>query len=106
MENIIAFDELAFESEGDFKWYLSRGCEIEFIWKGKYYSITHPDGLILISEGYYIKDGVAYNALSHEKYDISNQLESNDINEILNYMIDGDRLGDIVTKIGIVDRTL
>lgn len=106
MKNIIAFDELAFESQGDFKWYLSRGCEIEFIWKGKYYSITHPDGYISIGEGCYLKDGKAYNVLSHTEYNPKDDFYTKSVDDMMDYTIDGDRLGDIVTKIGIVNRTL
>ena len=105
-KNIVAFDELAFESAAELKWLLSCRCEVEFIWKGKAYSITHPDGHHCISEGHYLKDGKAYNLLSHTEYDISNMLESDDLDEIMNFEIDGDKLRDIATKIGVVDRTL
>ncbi len=104
--NIVAFDELAFESAAELKWLLSCRCEVEFIWKGKAYSITHFGGHHCICEGHYLKDGKAYNLFSHSEYDISNAFESDDLDEIMNFEIEGDKLRDIATKIGIVDRTL
>lgn len=100
-KNIIAFDELAFKSSGDLKWYLSCGCEIEFIWNGKYYSITHPNGIIDIGEGYYLDNGKAYNVLSGTEYDVNDRLQSDNVDDILNFKLESDRLRDIVTQIGI-----
>ena len=104
-KKIESFDELAFESIGDFKWHIAHGCEIEFIWHGKSYSITHPNGLICIGEGYYYKDGNAFNLLSNEPYDPNEILASANPDDILDFFIDGQKLRDIVTQIGIVDRT-
>lgn len=105
-KDLIAFDDLAFSSAADLKWHIAQGCEIEFIWKGKSYSITHPDGLFDIGEGYYIKEDKAYNVLSHTECNPDNRLRTENIDAVLEYLIDGDRLRDIATKIGIVDRTL
>ena len=84
-KNIVAFDELAFESAAELKWLLSCRCEVEFIQKGKAYSITHFDGHHCISEDHYLKDGKVYNLLSNTEYDISNMLESDDLDEIMNF---------------------
>lgn len=105
-ERIVAFDDLAFESLGDIKWCLSCGSEIEFIWKNKCYTITHPDGKMCIGEAYYLKDGKAYNILSDTEYDTNQMVESEDIDDILNYKLGQDRLRDNVTKIGVVYRSL
>ncbi|MBR5452197.1 MAG: DUF4417 domain-containing protein [Clostridia bacterium] len=105
-KTIQAFDELKFESLGDFKWYIANGCEVEFIWNDKYYSITHPEGKICIGEGYYLKDGKAYNILSHTEYNPQDNLISEDINVIMDYLVAGKRLGAIATEIGIVYRTI
>ena len=102
---IQAFDDLAFESLADFKWHVVHGCEVMFLWKEKCYSITHPEGLICVGEGYYSKDGKTYNLLSHTEYDPDDCFLGDNIDDAMNYVIDGDRLGDIATKIGIVDRT-
>ena len=104
--NIVAFDELAFESAAELKWLLSCRCEVEFIWKGKAYSITHPNGHCEISEGCYLKDGKAFNVLSHTEYNIADSFASDDLDEIMNFKIDGDKLRDIATKIGIIGRCI
>ena len=95
-----------FESISDFKWCMHCGGEVQFHWKGKSYSITHGDGGIGISEGCYMKDGKAYNVLSHTEYDPSEELVSEDVDEILEYSVGGDRLRDIITKVLVTDRTI
>lgn len=105
-KRIEAFDELKFKSLGDFKWHIVRGCEIEFIWDNKYYSITHPDGKICISEGYYLKDGKAYNLLSHTEYDTETSFTSSDINDIIEFSLGKNKLREVATEIGIVYRSI
>lgn len=95
-----------FESISDFKWCMNSGGEVQFHWKGKSYSITHVDGGIEIGEGYYIKDGKNYNALSHTEYDFSGDILSEDVDEILEYSVGGDKLRDIITKVLVTDRTI
>lgn len=56
-KNIVKNEEDQFKTISEFKWCVDCGGEVEFQWKGKSYSITHPDGRINIGEGYYIKDG-------------------------------------------------
>ncbi len=99
-------DEYSFESISDFKWCMHYHGEVEFDWKGKSYSITHPEGRINIGEGYYIKDGVAFNALSHEKCEDIEGLWGDTADEILEYIMDGDRLRDVITKINVHYRTI
>lgn len=95
-----------FESISDFKWCVDCGGEVEFLWNGKAYSITHPNGVIDIGEGYYIKDGMAYNAASHQPCADSQGRQYSTADEALEYVIDGDRLHDIVKKIDVVVRTV
>ncbi len=105
-QKIKAYDELKFESLGDLKLHIDRGCEIEFIWDNKYYSITHPDGKTCIGEGYYLKNGKAYNLLSHTEYDTEKSLTSNNIDEIMDFTLGKNKLGEVATKIGIVYRSI
>lgn len=102
---MIPYDDLAFESAGDFKWHIANNCEFEFVWKKKCYSVTHPKGQICLGEGYYEKDGKCYFVLSHEPYDPGIALLTHDPDDILDAMVGSDRLGDVVTQIGIIDRT-
>ena len=105
-ENIIDNTEDRFESISEFKRCIKCGGEIEFAWKGKYYSITHPEGRINIGEGYYVKDGKCYNALSHDKCIDVEGLWGDTADEILEYVMDGDRLRDVITQVEIMARTL
>ena len=106
MSKIESFEDLKFESLGDLKWHIDCGCEIEFIWDDKYYSITHPDGLICISEGYYLKDGKAYNTLSHTEYDLKDSLSSNNVDDIIEFSLGKNKLREVATEIGIVYRSI
>lgn len=107
MKNKIeTFDDLCFESVGDFKGHIAHGCEVEFIQNGKYYSITHPEGKICIGRGYYLKDGKAHNALSKTEYNVDESTVSDDVDDILEYTAGEDKLRNVVKKIGIVFRSI
>ena len=104
---------LNFESISDFKWCMKCGGEVEFEWKGKCYCVfgavektPNSKTQLLISEGYYEKDGKYYNCLSHTPHDFSNELWADTVDEILEYNVGGDRLRDIITKVEVIDRTI
>lgn len=109
-EKMILFenrDELRFENIRDFKWCMKCGGEVEFIWKGKSYSITHVNGAINIGEGYYVdQNGIARNVESHEPCKEIEGLDAETADGILEYVIDGDKLRDIITQIEVVSRTI
>ena len=102
-----------FESISDFEDCMIRGGEVNFIWKGKMYvafgKILNPKTAqieILIGEGYYLKDGMAYNAESHEPYIDTDEYFYKTVDEALEYMIDGIRLRDIITEVEVTERTI
>jgi hypothetical protein len=100
------FDE-GFETISEFKDCVDCGGEVEFEWKGKYYSITHPEGRIAISEGCYKKDGKYYNILSHTEYvPEEDELWGDTADDILEYNVGGDKLRDVVTQVKVWARTL
>lgn len=99
-------EENRFESISDFKWCMHCNGEVEFEWKGKSYSITHPNGKTFIGEGYYLKDGVRYNILGREKVEDVEGLWGDTADEILEYVVGGDRLRDVITKVKVIDRTI
>ena len=72
-----------FESLEEFIDNLNRGGEIEFVFEGNNYSITHPEGKL-----HYIKVG-----------DDSSEKFLKNINELLNFKINGKKISDIVTVI-------
>lgn len=100
------YDDYQFETISEFKWSIKFGSEVEFEWKGKAYSITHPDGQICISEGCYYKDGKYYNVCSHTEYSPQDEQSYETADELLEFMVGEDRLRDIVTKMKVAARTL
>lgn len=63
---------------------------MEFIWKGKPYSITNPDGKISISE--------AFKQETEKLYDTADELLEN--------LVGGDRLRDVITQVEVLCRTI
>ena len=78
-----------FFDQSDLEDALSRGCEIEFLYNDKKYSITHIDTGIAITE--------FYNEDSERIYSSAK--------EALEYEIDGKRLKDIISEMKVVDRS-
>lgn len=68
---------------------LNRGCEVEFLYNGKKYSITHTDEEISIIE--------FYNEDSEKTY--------SDAEKALEYEIDGKTLKEIIPEMKITDRS-
>ena len=79
-----------FESISDFKCCMRYHGEVEFEWKGKGYSITPWEHGISISE-----------ANKQET-----EIIGSDADEILEYIVGGDRLRDVITQVKVIDRTI
>ena len=102
-----SFEEDRFKSISEFKWCVNDGGEVEFEWKGKAYSITHPEGRINIGEGCYQKGGKYYNVISHTEYTPGDgDLWGDTADEILEYNMNGDKLRDVVTQIKVWSRSI
>lgn len=79
-----------FYDEQDLIEALKRGCEVEFIYNEKKYSITHlSNGEIIIGE--------FYNSDSESIYD--------DVRQVLEYKIGDKKLKDIITKMKVIERS-
>lgn len=83
-------EENRFETISEFKWCVDCGGEVEFEWKGTLYTITHPEGMINISEAWKPET---------EKWCAT-------ADEALEYRIDGVRLRDIITQVAVKARTI
>ena len=68
---------------------LKRGCEVEFLYNNKKYSITHANEGISVME--------FYNEDSEKTY--------SDAKKVLEYEIDGKLLKDIIPEMKIIDRS-
>ena len=100
-------EALKFENISDFKWCMKCHGEVEFVWKGKSYSIVHVEGKINIGEGYYTDiNGIHRNVESNEPCSDIEGLYAETADEILEYTIDGDKLRDIITEIKVEVRTI
>ena len=79
-----------FKTISEFKEWMVRGGEVEFMWNGLHYSVTHYNDNISISHS--------------RRQDTEMQRKTAD--EILEYMVGEDRLRDVITKVSVVDRTI
>lgn len=89
MKHMQEYDNNFFDAQ-DLIEALKRGCEVEFLYKGKKYSITHlEDGEIIIGE--------FYNPDSERTYA--------DASQALEYEIGDKKLKDIITEMKVIDRS-
>lgn len=110
----VCTDDYIFESINDFKQCMEWGGEVQFEWKGKRYCAfgklcEKEDGPVrmLVCEGYYEKDGKCYNVESNEEIiPEETELWCDTADEILEYIVGGDRLRDVITQVEVIDRTL
>ena len=79
-----------FTSISDFKWCMRCGGEVEFVWDGTTYSITHYNGNI---------------AISHSRSQAT-EMQRQTADEILEYMVGGYRLRDIIKEVTVIYRTV
>lgn len=104
---ILHSEDMKFESISDFKWCMKCHGEVEFTWNGKAYSIVHVEDKINIGEGYYTdSNGVHRNVESHEPCVDFEGMYAQTADEILDYVIDGVKLRDIITEIQVDMRTI
>ena len=83
-------EESRFKTIEEFKFAMECNSEVEFEWRDKLYYITHPDCIINIHE-----EGHHLEAKEYQTAD-----------EALEYIIDGQKLRDIITKVKVWDRTI
>ena len=90
-------DSLNFPTISDFKWCMKSGGEVEFYWKGKVYCAfgklqKTPDSNLQM----YIS----------EAYKPETEKWCDNADEVLEYVIDGQRLREIITKVKVWSRTI
>lgn len=93
-------EENRFETISDFKWCVNCGGEVQFKWHGKAFGIwpklrKTPDAPLQML----ISQVLIENMETTEKW-------CDSADEVLEYVIDGDRLRDIITKVEVIDRTI
>lgn len=76
----------------DFKWSMTYGDAVEFLWNGKHYSIVRfgRNKKIMLCEAYKPETEVLFETAD----------------DALDHRLDGERLRDIITKITVLYRTL
>lgn len=85
-----SLEDNRFKSISDFKDCMVRGGEVEFIWNNKPYSITHPNGKMSICQGNHYSEA----------------FDAETVDELLDYLMDGVPLRDVITKVTVIDRTI
>jgi len=83
-------ENLNFQTISDFKWCMKAHGEVEFKWDNKPYSITHPNGKMSICQGNHYSEA----------------FDAETADELLNYLMDGVPLRDVITKVTVIDRTI
>ena len=101
-----SFEEDRFQSISDFKWCMKRNGEVQFRWKGILYTIVHVDNKIVVSVGYYEKDGKYYNISTNQEHSSKDELLGDTADDILEFNVSGDRLRDVITQVTVLDRTI
>ena len=101
-----SFEEDRFQSISDFKWCMKRNGEVQFRWKGILYTIVHVDNKIVVSVGYYEKDGKYYNISTNQEHSSKDELWGDTADDILEFNVSGDRLRDVITQVTVLDRTI
>ena len=91
------FEKMRFKTISDFKWCMKQGGEVKFCWKGKVYCAfgklqKTPDSNVQM----YIS----------EAYKPETEKWCDNADEVLEYVIDGQRLREIITKVKVWDRTI
>ncbi len=81
-----------FTGPDDFKWSMKCGGEVQFFWKGKHYGI--------------VRYGRNRKIMLYEAYKEGTEVCFESADDALNYMLDGDRFRDIITKITVTERTI
>ena len=93
-------EENRFKTISDFKWCVDCGGEIEFVWNDKIFGVfpglqkAPASPMQILITRTYVDD-----PKPTEKW-------CDTADEVLEYMIDGDRLRDIITKVEVTDRTI
>ncbi|NMP37835.1 MAG: DUF4417 domain-containing protein [Clostridiales bacterium] len=83
-------EENRFKTISDFKCCMKYHGEVEFVWNNKIYNIVHdPDGIVIYE---------AHKGETECKYQTAD--------EVLEYLIDGVRLRDIITEAEVTERTI
>lgn len=79
-----------FKTISDFKWCMKSGGEVEFVWDNNTYNIVHdPDGIVIYE---------AHKGETECKYQTAD--------EVLEYLVKGIRLRDIITEVEVTERTI
>lgn len=96
-----------YDSIADFKWSMTYGGELEFVWKDKGYTAFRTEGGFNIGEWCYRDDEGNYRYKRNgEIYENYKGIWVKTVDELLDVELDGDKLRDIVTDITVQFRAL
>lgn len=87
-----SLEQNRFETISDFKWCMEQGGEVEFAWKGKHYGA--------------IRYGANNKITIYEAFKPETEKSFETADEALEYIVNGDRLHDVITQVIVIDRTI
>ncbi len=90
-----------FTSISDFKWSMKCGGEVQFIWNGVTYGCF---GKIKPKDGTHTKMLICQSGSAEEN--IRTEKWCDNADELLEYMVGGDRLRDVITQVTVIERTI
>ncbi len=96
-----SIEQNRFESISDFKWCMERGGEVQFDWKGVSYCCF---GYICPAPGKKPRMAIAQAGSAEVNAQTEKWCDTAD--ELLEYMVGGDRLRDVITQVTVWDRTI
>ena len=96
-----SIEQNRFESISDFKWCMKRGGEVQFDWKGVSYCCF---GCICPAPGK--KPRMAIARAGSAEVNAQTEKWCDTADELLEYMVSGDRLRDVITQITVMSRTV
>ena len=91
-----------FKTIAEFKWCMANGGELQFEWKGKEFCAF---GALRKTEDSHIQMFIGPNCVTEEKFPgVYEELWCDTPDELLEYVIDGEKLRDIITQVNVFDR--
>lgn len=106
-------DNYRFKTISDFKFCMMQGGEVQFDWNGKGYvafgKINNPstgECELFTGEGYYLEDNVMINITSNKPCEDTEGTFYKSIDEMLDHLIDGEKLRKIITQVTVTERTI
>ncbi len=96
-----SLEDNRFKSISDFKWCMARGGEVQFDWKGVSYCCFG-----CISQSDDAPPRMMISQAGTVEINLRTEMWCDTADELLEYMVGGDRLRDVITQVEVTERTI